>query len=122
MVKSEKTFITKGRKFYIHDFYKGISKFTFEELCDKNLGSEDYLNLANTCHHIFIYNVPSFSDLNSNQQLRFINLIDVLYDKKIKLTLSLQTSLEKLNSSKRHFDIFKRTTSRLHEMTKVKNY
>ena len=120
--KSEKTFITKGRKFYIHDFYNGISKFTFEELCDKNLGSEDYLNLANICDHIFIYNVPSFTELNSNQQLRFINLIDVLYDKKIKLTLSLETRLEKLNSSKRHYDIFKRTISRLHEMTKVKNY
>ena len=51
-----------------------------------------------------------------------INLIDVLYDKKIKLTLSLETRLEKLTSSKRHFDIFKRTISRLHEMTKVKNY
>lgn len=120
--KSEKTFITKGRKFYIHDFYNGISKFTFDELCDKNLGSEDYLNLANICDHIFIYNVPSFTELNSNQQLRFINLIDVLYDKKIKLTLSLETRLEKLNSSKRHYDIFKRTISRLHEMTKVKNY
>ena len=122
MDKSEKTLITKGRKFRIQNFYKGISKFTFEELCDKNLGSEDYLNLANICYHIFIYNIPSFTELNSNQQLRFINLIDVLYDKKIKLTLSLETRLEKLNSSKRHFDIFKRTISRLHEMTKVKNY
>ena len=122
MDKSEKTFITKGRKFYIHNFYKGISKFTFEELCDKNLGSEDYFNLANICHHIFIYNVPSFTELNSNQQLRFINLIDVLYDRKIKLTLSLETRLENLSSSKRHFDFFKRTISRLHEMTKVKNY
>ena len=122
MDKTQKTLITKGRKFYIRDFYKGISKFTFEELCDKNLGSEDYLSLANICHHIFIYNVPLFTELNSNQQLRFINLIDVLYDKKIKLTLSLETRLEKLTSSKRHFDIFKRTISRLHEMTKVKNY
>ena len=120
--KSEKTLVIKGRKFCIHDFYKGISKFTFEELCNKNLGSEDYLNIANICYHIFIYNVPSFTENNSNQQLRFINLIDVLYDKKIKLTLSLETRLEKLNSSKRHFDIFKRTISRLHEMTKVKNY
>ncbi len=119
---SEESFITKGRKFYIHNFYKGITKFMFSELCDKNLGSEDYLNLANKCHHIFIYNVPTFTEINSNQQLRFINLIDVLYDKKIKLTLSLETRLEKLNSSKKHFDIFKRTISRLHEMTKVKNY
>ena len=120
--KTEKNFITKGRKFHIRFFYKGISKFTFDELCNKNLGSEDYLNLANVCNHIFIYNIPTFTEQNSNQQLRFINLVDILYDKNIKLTLSLEMKLGQLKSSQRHFESFKRTVSRLYEMTKEKKY
>ena len=65
--------------------------------------------------------IPCFNENNSNQQLRFITLIDILYEKKIKLTLSLANSLEKIGSSKKHSDIFKRTLSRLYEMTMSKN-
>jgi len=73
---------TKGRKFFIDNFYEGIAKFNFNDLCDKKLGSEDYINLANVCKHVFISNIPVFDDLNSNQQLRFITLIDIFYEKK----------------------------------------
>ena len=55
---------------------------------------------------------------NSNQQLRFITLIDILYEKKIILTLSLADNLNLLGSSKIHAEAFKRTLSRLFEMTK----
>ncbi|MDA8772707.1 cell division protein ZapE, partial [Candidatus Pelagibacter bacterium] len=69
--------------------------------------------------HIFIEEIPIFNDNNSNQQLRFITLIDILYEKKISLTLSLANNLNSLGSSKKHFEIFKRTLSRLFEMTKI---
>ena len=59
-----------------------------------------------------------FKDKNSNQQLRFITLIDIFYEKKIKLTLSIEDNLENLSSSNRHSEIFKRTVSRMFEMTK----
>ena len=49
----------------------------------KNLGAEDYINIANIANHIFIEEIPIFNDNNSNQQLRFITLIDILYEKKI---------------------------------------
>ena len=81
---------TKGRKFLIDNFYEGITKFNFVDLCDKNLGSEDYINIANVCKHVFISNIPAFNDLNSNQHLRFITLIDIFYEKKIELTISCE--------------------------------
>jgi len=109
--------VTKGRKFLIYNFYKGIAKFSFDDLCDKKLGSEDYINLANVCKHVFISNIPVFDDLNSNQQLRFITLIDIFYEKKIELTISCKKNLEKLGSSQLHKETFKRTLSRLYEMT-----
>ena len=113
-----KIILTKGRNFKIENFYSGVARFKFKDLCEKNLGAEDYINIANICHHIFIEEIPIFDDENSNQQLRFITLIDILYEKKIRLTLSLCESLDNLGSSKKHFTIFKRTVSRIYEMTK----
>ncbi len=119
--KEEKLINTKGRKFKINNYYEGVTRFNFKELCDKNLGAEDYLNLANICSHIFIEEIPNFDEYNSNQQLRFITLIDILYDKKISLTLSMASELKNMSSSKKHSEVFKRTVSRLYQMTLTKN-
>ena len=108
---------TKGRKFLIDNFYEGIAKFNFNDLCDEKLGSEDYINIANVSKHVFISNIPIFNDVNSNQQLRFITMIDIFYEKKIKLTISCEDKLEKLGSSQLHKETFKRILSRLYEMT-----
>ena len=116
--QEEKIINTKGRIFKIINFFEGVARFHFNELCDKNLGAEDYLNLSSICKHIFIEEIPLFNDENSNQQLRFITLIDIFYEKKIKLTLSLEKNLDSLPSSNKHSEIFKRTVSRLFEMTK----
>ena len=117
--KDEKNIITKGRNFKINNFYEGITRFNFNDLCDVNLGGEDYINIAEFCNHIFIENVPAFNENNSNQQLRFIILIDILYEKKISLSISIEKDLKNLGSSKKHSEAFKRTLSRLHEMTKI---
>ena len=119
--KEEKLINTKGRKFKINNYYEGVTRFNFRELCDENLGAEDYLNLAKICNHIFIEEIPNFDEYNSNQQLRFITLIDILYDKKISLTLSMASELKNMSSSKKHSEVFKRTVSRLYQMTLTKN-
>ena len=113
----EKIITTKGRNFKINNYFNGIVRFKFNALCDVNIGAEDYINIASYCKHVFIEEVPNFNENNSNQQLRFITLIDIFYEKKIILTLSLQKSLMHLSSSKKHFEVFKRTISRLNEMT-----
>ena len=117
-VKEKKIVKTKGRDFVIENFYSGVARLKFKDLCDKNLGAEDYINIANSCNHIFIEEIPKFNDENSNQQLRFITLIDIFYEKKIRLTLSFEENFEDLSSSNKHSEIFKRTLSRLFEMTK----
>ena len=116
-ITENKTVITKGRSLKIENYFAGIVRFKFNDLCDANLGSEDYLNIASVCKHVFIENIPIFTDQNSNQQLRFITLIDIFYEKKIFLTLSLQNNIFKIGSSKKHFKVFERTQSRLSEMT-----
>ena len=117
--KERKIVSTKGRDFVIENFYSGIARLKFKDLCDKNLGPEDYINISNVCNHIFIEDIPMFDNENSNQQLRFITLIDIFYEKKIRLTLSIEKSLNDLSTSKIHSEVFKRTLSRLFEMTKM---
>ena len=117
--KEEKIISTKGRKFKISNFFDGVTRFNFANLCDANLGSEDYLNISEICNHIFLEDIPIFDDENSNQQLRFITLIDIFYEKKILLTISAAKDLLNLGTSKIHSKVFKRVLSRLQEMTKI---
>ena len=103
----------------LDNYFTGVVRFKFNDLCDANLGSEDYLNIASVCKHVFIEDIPTFNDDNSNQQLRFITLIDIFYEKKILLTISAAKDLLNLGTSKIHSKVFKRVLSRLQEMTKI---
>ena len=38
-----------------------------KDLCDKNLGAEDYINIANDSNHIFIEEVPKYNNENSKK-------------------------------------------------------
>ncbi len=119
--KSTKILEIKGRKIEIKNFFDGIMKIEFNELCNRNLGSEDYISIANSCDFLFIEDLPDFNENNSNQQQRFITLIDILYEKKIPLMITSRINLESINSSKSLVGPFKRTISRLYELTSI-NY
>ncbi len=114
---SFKTLNIKGRIFEIHNFYEGIMRFNFKELCDQNLGAEDYLEITKISKYIVIENIPEFDDINSNQQQRFITLVDVIYDKNIPMAVTANQSLDNLSSSQSLKKPFKRTISRLYELT-----
>ena len=115
--KSKIKLIIKGRIFFITNFYEGIARFDFEELCKSNIGAEDYMEIAKNCKFIVIDNIPKFNEENSNQQNRFITLIDILYEKEINLLISSSSNLENLGSSTKLKVSFRRTLSRLYELT-----
>ena len=117
--KTKKILEIKGRNLEIKNFYDGIIKFSFDELCDRNIGSEDYISIANICDFLFIEDLPDFKEENSNQQQRFITLIDILYEKKIPLMITSNIDLKLINSSKSLAAPFKRTVSRLYELTSI---
>jgi len=120
-VKKEKILSIKGRKFIIKNYYEGIVRFDFNDLCNKNVGAEDYIKIADVCKHILIENLPNFNNNNFNQQQRFITLIDIIYEKKLGLTISSVSNLKKLTSANSLLEPFKRTLSRLHELTSISN-
>jgi cell division protein ZapE len=119
--KSSKTLKIKGRSLILENFYDKVAKFEFEDLCNRNLGSEDYIKIAENCEFIFIKNLPNFNENNSNQQQRFITLIDIIYEKKIPLMITAKDDLNLIKSSKNLAEPFKRTISRLYELTSI-NY
>ena len=119
--KQEKILIIKGRNFTIKNYYDGIVRFDFKDLCNKNIGAEDYIKIADVCKYIVIENLPNFNDDNSNQQHRFITLIDIIYEKKVKITISCVSNLKDLTSSNNLSEPFKRTLSRLYELTSSSN-
>ena len=110
----------KGRKLTIKNYFNGIARFDFKELCSKNIGAEDYIKITEVCNFIVIENIPIFNSDNSNQQQRFITLIDILYEKNIPLMITSQLQLDLLSSSDDLKKIFKRTISRLYELTSIK--
>ena len=119
--KNSKVLEIKGRNLVIKNFYERVIKFDFGELCDRNLGSEDYSSIANNCDFIFINNLPNFNEENSNQQQRFITLIDIIYEKKIPLMITSDVDLDSIESAQSMTKPFKRTISRLYELTSI-NY
>ena len=120
--KEEKILSIKGRKFNIKNYYNGIARFDFKDLCNKNIGAEDYIKIAKVCDFIIIENLPDFNNNNSNQQQRFIALIDIFYEKKIPLVVSGTSSLKEITSANSLVEPFKRTSSRLYELTSNKDY
>ena len=119
---NEKILIIKGRKFNIKNYYEGISRFDFKDLCAKNIGAEDYLKISDVCSFIIIENIPNFNNDNSNQQQRFITLIDIVYEKNIPLMVTSKSKLNLISSSRSLENVFKRTISRLHELTSAKYF
>ena len=96
-----------------------MARFDFKTLCDQNLGAEDYLEIIKNCVFIVIDQIPQFDNFNSNQQQRFITLIDILYEKKIPLLITSEKKLNEINSSPSLKNPFKRTISRLYELTSI---
>jgi len=109
--------ITKGRTFIINSFFEGFARIGFNDLCAVNLGAEDYINIAEKCNFITIENIPNFNENNADAQQRFITLIDILYEKKISIMVSAHFNYENFTSSKKLIDPYKRTISRLFELT-----
>ena len=110
----------KGRIFEIKNFYEGISRFNFDELCDNNLGAEDYLEIVKNLKFMIIEKIPQFNDINSNQQQRFITLIDIIYDKNLPIAVTASQNIHEFTTSRSLEEPFKRTISRLYELTSMK--
>lgn len=88
----------------------------FKVICGRPRSQIDYLALAKQFSVVFISNVPKLERVSRNELVSFINLIDILYDFKVKLIISAEVPLNELYTQGEFLTVFQRTESRLIEM------
>jgi cell division protein ZapE len=102
------------RKIDVPASAQGVARFNFLDLCDKPLGASDYLLIAREFHTVILDNIPVLDLPQRNQAKRFITLIDVLYEHKVKVVASAAAPADKLyvaTDGREAFE-FDRTVSR----------
>lgn len=80
--------IVNGRAFHIDKAARNVAMFTFHSLCVLPVGAADYIELSKNYHTIIIRNIPKMTGTTTNEARRFITLIDVLYEHRVKLICS----------------------------------
>jgi cell division protein ZapE len=94
----------------------GVVWFDFKTLCGGPRSQNDYLELAARFHTVLLSNVPEMPPRLASEARRFTWLVDVLYDRRVKLIVSAALPPERLYTEGPLAHEFPRTVSRLHEM------
>jgi cell division protein ZapE len=94
----------------------GVIWFDFRTLCGGPRSQNDYLEIATQFHTVLLSDVPRMSARNASEARRFTWLVDVLYDRRVKLILSAEVPPEALYTEGPLAHEFPRTVSRLNEM------
>jgi cell division protein ZapE len=94
----------------------GVVWFDFKTLCGGPRSQNDYLVLAQRFHTVMLSDTPRMSAGMASEARRFVWLVDVLYDQKIKLMVSAACPADELYTAGAMANEFQRTVSRLVEM------
>ena len=94
----------------------GMVWFDFKTLCGGPRSQNDYLEIASMFHTVFLSDVPHMPLRMASEARRFTWLIDVLYDRRVKLVMSAAVAPADLYTEGPMAHEFLRTVSRLSEM------
>ena len=106
----------KGRTLNVPRAAGGVARINFDALCVEALGAADYLALAAHFHSLVLDNIPLLQPQKKNEAVRFVTLIDALYEAKVKLIASADGLPQELYPQGDEAFEFERTVSRLMEM------
>jgi cell division protein ZapE len=110
-----------GRMLHVPKSLKGVAVFSFKRLCTEARGAPDYLAIARKYHTVILVAIPQLGPERRNETMRFITLIDALYEHKVKLIVTAAAAPGALYDTSGGGDdegrfAFDRTVSRLMEM------
>ncbi len=94
----------------------GVVWFDFRTLCGGPRSQNDYLEIASQFHTVLLSGVPQMPPRLASEARRFTWLVDVLYDRRVKLILSAAVPADELYNEGPLAHEFPRTVSRLNEM------
>jgi cell division protein ZapE len=90
--------------------------FDFRTLCGGPRSQNDYLEIATQFHTLLLSEVPAMPVRMASEARRFTWLVDVLYDRRVKMIISAAVPPEALYTEGPLAHEFPRTVSRLQEM------
>ena len=93
-----------------------VAWFDFDAICDGPRSAFDYVEIAKIFHALIVSGVPKFDEAMNDKARRFVNLVDELYDRRVKLLISAGAEITDLYQGESLSFEFKRTASRLLEM------
>jgi cell division protein ZapE len=108
-----------GRRVPVPASAKGVARFRFADLCEQPLGPTDFIAIANAFHTVFVADIPRLAPERRDTVKRFATLVDILYERKIKLVCSAAVPPQEIHPAGDHAEEFRRTVSRLMEMQSV---
>ena len=94
----------------------GVVWFDFKTLCGGPRSQNDYLEMASQFHTVLLSDAPHMPVRMASEARRFTWLVDVLYDRHVKLIISAAVPPEALYTEGPLAHEFPRTISRLNEM------
>jgi cell division protein ZapE len=94
----------------------GVVWFDFKTLCGGPRSQNDYLEIATQFHTVLLSDVPRMAVRMASEARRFTWLVDVFYDRRVKLIMSAAVAPEALYTEGPLAHEFPRTASRLIEM------
>ncbi|MSO80971.1 MAG: cell division protein ZapE [Alphaproteobacteria bacterium] len=110
------TIEVQGRTLAVPLAARGVARFSFEALCFRALGPADYIALARRYHTLVIDDIPRLTPERRDVALRFVALVDALYEHKTKLIASAAARPDSICPAGDAAFEYKRTASRLAEM------
>ncbi len=106
----------ENRKIHAKRKAEGVVWFDFKALCGGPRSQNDYIEIASQFHTVLLSDVPRMPARMASEARRFAWLVDVLYDRRIKLMLSAQAMPHELYIEGPLAHEFPRIASRLEEM------
>ncbi|MCP5322971.1 MAG: cell division protein ZapE [Candidatus Paracaedibacteraceae bacterium] len=91
--------------------------YSFHSLCEQPVGIANYNDLLNECRSMVITDIKQLNDNDENSLIRFMQLIDLLYENKVNLFMRSNISVKDIYAGNKYKGPFKRTLSRLLEIT-----
>lgn len=95
---------------------EGIAWFAFSELCETPRSAVDYLEIARRFHTVLVSGVPLIDDQMRDSALRFVHMVDALYEHKVNLIISADAVPDSLYRGSALKVKMARAVSRLEEM------
>lgn len=108
--------VIEGREIHTLRRAGGVIWFSFASLCGSPRSQNDYLEIASLFHTVILSDVPRMTAAMASEARRFTWLIDVFYDRKVKLLMSAEVAPEELYVEGTLATEFHRTVSRIIEM------